>query len=266
VIYGCHHEQDIFKMGGLAKRMKFTFVTFTIGVAAIIGFPFLAGFFSKDAILALAFANNRAVFGILALTAILTAFYMVRLWKIVFFGTARSHEAEHSHEGGIVLTLPLLVLAICAVFAGYRRLYPAGFDGILGAIPEAEGRAHAVVFGVSLAVLLIGALASWAFYAAADTDELERRFPGLFSGLNALQESFDRLYAWYVAKIQERLAMALNFIDVIAIAGLLVRGVAGLTGLAGLGVRALHVGRINAYVYWFLAGVVVLWLFAAGVL
>jgi NADH-quinone oxidoreductase subunit L len=191
---------------------------------------------------------------------------MVRLWKIVFFGATRSHAAGEAHEGGIVLTLPLLVLALCAVLAGYRRLYPAGFAGILGAIPEAEGRAHGVVFGVSLAVLLIGALAAWAFYPAADTDALERRFPGLFSGLNALQESFDRLYSWYVAKVQERLAMALNFIDVIAIAGLLVRGAAGLAGLAGLGARALQVGRINAYVYWFLAGVVVLWLFAAGVL
>jgi NADH-quinone oxidoreductase subunit L len=87
VIHGCHHEQDIFKMGGLAKKMPLTFVTFTIGVLAIIGMPGLAGFFSKDAILFLAFKNNTPVFVILAFTAVLTAFYMVRMWKIVFLRT-----------------------------------------------------------------------------------------------------------------------------------------------------------------------------------
>jgi len=266
VIYGCHHEQDIFRMGGLAGRMKLTFATFTIGVAAIIGFPFLAGFFSKDAILALAFASNRAVFAVLALTAILTAFYMVRLWKIVFFGATRSEAAARAHEGGGVLTGPLVVLAALSLVAGWRRLYPAAFAGILANVPEAEGRAHGIVLGVSLAVLLIGAGASWAFYAASGTDELERRAPGLFRGLAALQQCFDRFYAWYVAKVQQRAAMALNFLDVIGLSGLVVRGTAGLAGLAGLGLRALHVGRINAYVYWFLAGVAVLWLFAAGIL
>jgi NADH-quinone oxidoreductase subunit L len=253
-------------MGGLAGKMKLTFVTFTIGVAAIIGFPFLAGFFSKDAILALAFSTNRAVFVILAVTAILTAFYMVRLWKIVFFGGTRSDAAAHAHEGGGVLTGPLVVLGALSVVAGWRRFYPAAFAGILANVPEAEGRAHALVFGVSLAVLLIGAGAAWAFYGAAGTDELERRAPGLFRGLNALQQSFDSFYAWYVAKVQQRVAMALNFLDVIGLAGLVVRGTAGLAGLAGLGLRALHVGRINSYVYWFLGGVALLWLFAAGIL
>ncbi len=90
VIVGCHHEQDIFRMGGLRARMPVTFWTFTVAVAAIAGLPGLAGFFSKDAILVLAFGSNKAVFAVLALTAVLTAFYMLRLWKIVFLGSARS--------------------------------------------------------------------------------------------------------------------------------------------------------------------------------
>ncbi len=104
VIYGCHHEQDIFKMGGLKSKMPLTFVTFTIGVLAIIGMPYVAaGFFSKDAILHLAMEKNTAVFGILAFTAVLTSFYMVRLWILVFLGNRRAaRSALHAHEGGFV--------------------------------------------------------------------------------------------------------------------------------------------------------------------
>jgi NADH-quinone oxidoreductase subunit L len=82
----------------------------------------------------------------------------------------------------------------------------------------------------------------------------------------AIKEFFDRAYGYTIAKIQQRLAMLLNFIEVIGLAGFLIRGGAGLVGMLGLGVRALHVGRLSAYVYWFLAGVVILWLFATGVL
>ncbi len=266
VIHACHHEQDIFKLGGLARRMKLTFATFTVGVAAIIGFPFLAGFFSKDAILALAFANNRAVFLLLSFTAILTAFYMVRLWKITFFGDARGEGAGHARENGIPITLPLVVLALCSVAGGWRALYPAAYAGVLRHVFEADGPAHAVVFGVSLTVLVLGAGAAWWYYPAAGTDALEARAPGLFGALLGLQQAFDRAYGYYVEKVQQRLAMVLNFIDVIGLSGLIVRGVAGIAGIAGLGARASHVGRINAYVLWFLGGVVLLWLYATGVL
>ncbi len=266
VIHGCHHEQDIFRMGGLSKRMRLTFAAFTIGVAAIAGFPFLAGFYSKDAILALAFANNRLVFLVLAATAVLTAFYMVRLWKIVFLGESRSEGASHAHEGGAALTAPLVVLAALSIVAGWPSVRPAAFGGILANVPEAAGRAHWLVLGVSLAVLAAGAGAAWCFYGAEGSDRLQERAPGLFGALVSLQGIFDRFYSWYVGKVQKRLAMMLNFIDVIGIAGLVVRGSAGLTGLAGLGVRSLHVGRISAYVYWFLGGLALLWLFAAGIL
>ena len=77
------------------------------------------------------------------------------------------------------------------------------------------------------------------------------------------EESFDRVYDYYVAKVQQRLALVLNFFDVIVLAGVLVRGAAGVAGLVGLGVRALSVGRVNAYVAWMLAGLAVLWFFAS---
>ena len=266
VIHGCHHEQDIFKMGGLAKRMPLTFVTFTIGVAAIIGLPFLAGFFSKDAILFLAFANNKAVFAVLAFTAVLTALYMIRLWKLTFLGTARSDHAAHAHEGGLTLTSPLVVLAAFSILAGYTGIYPKVFSGVFELIPEAHGSAHTIIFATSLAVLVIGVATGYLLYASGPADSLAQKSPGLFGGLVALKNSFDVAYNYYVAKIQQRFAMLLNFLEQIFLAGLIIRGLAGVVGLFGLGARALHTGNLNAYVYWFLFGVVVLWGFATGAL
>ena len=262
VIHGCHHEQNIFRMGGLAKKMPFTFVTFTLGVAAIIGFPFLAGFFSKDAILYLAFANNKAVFAVLALTAVLTSLYMVRLWKITFLGAPRSDAASHAHEGGLTLTAPLLVLAILTVIGGYTGIYPDVFTGVFDLIPEAHGSDHTVILLTSLAVMVLGAGASLALYGSTATDSLQQKSPGLFGALTGLQLSFDRGYEYYVAKVQQRFALFLNFLEQIFLAGLIVRGLAGIVGLVGLGARALHVGRLNVYVYWFLLGIVILWIYA----
>ena len=84
--------------------------------------------------------------------------------------------------------------------------------------------------------------------------------------LAPLKESFDAAYSYYVAKIQQRFAMLLNFLEQIFLAGLIIRGLAGFVGLFGLGARALHVGNLNAYVYWFLFGVVLLWAYATGAL
>jgi NADH-quinone oxidoreductase subunit L len=270
VIHACHHEQDIFKMGGLNTKLPLTFITFTIGVLAIIGTPGLAGFFSKDAILYLAFAKHKAVFVILAFTAVLTAFYMVRMWRIVFFGPARSENADHAHEGGISLTAPLVVLAFLAAFGGwpwfYSKVFGGAFSGVIDLVPVAHGSDHTVILAVSLAVLVVGALAAFVIYQPAATDGLAQKSPGLFATIAALKASFDRMYDYYVAKVQQRFAMLINFLEQILLAGVIIRGLAGIVGLFGLGARTLHVGNVNAYAYWFLFGAAVLWAFAAGVL
>ncbi|HMD60560.1 MAG TPA: proton-conducting transporter membrane subunit, partial [Opitutaceae bacterium] len=266
VILGCHHEQDIFRMGGLRTRMPVTFWTFTVAVGAIAGMPGLAGFFSKDAILVLAFENNGAVFAVLAFTAILTAFYMLRLWKIVFLGSPLSESAERAHEGGIALTAPLVLLAALSVVGGYWRAYPRAFEGVFSRIPEAAGATHTIVLAASIAVLVVGAGTSLAFYANDGSDSLERRSRAVFGLLCALRSSFDAAYDYYVAKVQQRAAIMLNFIDVVGLAGVVVRGLAGAAEIVGFGIRALHTGRISNYVYWFLGGVVVFWAYAAGIL
>lgn len=264
VIHGCHHEQDIFKMGGLMRKMPVTFLTFSLGVLAIIGFPGLAGFFSKDAILYLAFANNKAVFAILAFTAVLTAFYMIRMWRIVFLGAPRTEHAAHAHEGGFTLTIPLVILAVLAVVGGYTKIYGHAFQDVFALIPHAEGAAEHTILITSLIVLVVGVGAAWALYKPAAEDALAKKAPGLFA-LLASKLWIDELYDYYVAKIQQRFAELLNFLEQIFLAGLIIRGLAGVVGLFGLGARALHVGNLHAYVYWFLLGAVLLWAYAAGV-
>jgi NADH-quinone oxidoreductase subunit L len=265
VIAGCHHEQDIFRLGGLRKRMPLTFLTFTIGVLAIIGLPGLAGFFSKDAILYLALENNPAVFVILAGTAVLTSFYMIRMWKITFFGEARSERAAHAHESGLAMTLPLIVLAALSVVGGYAGVFGKLAGTVAEFVPAAHGSAHTTILLVSLAVMLLGSGAAWFFYPAATEDALESRSRVIFSGLTWLRDSFDRAYDYYVAKVQQRFAMLLNFLEQIFLAGLLIRGFAGVVGLVGYGARALYTGSLHTYVYWFLLGAALLWAFAAGV-
>jgi len=268
VIHGCHHEQDILKMGGLAKRMPVTFATFTIGVLAIAGLPFLSGFYSKDAILHLAQEKNTLVFVILVFTAVLTAFYMVRMWRYTFLGDARTEAASHAHEGGFLsMQLPLIVLAILSVIGGYTTaagtglLYGDAFTGVWSKIPHAHGVG---VIVMSLAILLVGGGAAWLLYKPAAQDAIAAKSPAVFGGLTAFKEMFDRAYGYYVAKVQQRFAMLLNFIEQIFLAGLIIRGLAGVVGLVGLGARALHVGSLHAYVYWILIGSVLLWGIAAG--
>ncbi|MBI2815012.1 MAG: NADH-quinone oxidoreductase subunit L [Opitutae bacterium] len=265
VIIGCHHEQDIFKMGGLRSKMPVTFFTFTIGVLAIIGLPFFAGFFSKDAILYLAMEKNTAVFAILAFTAVLTSFYMVRLWKITFLGETRSDAAKHAHESGFSMTLPLVVLALLSVAGGYSGVFDRLAGSVAGLVPEPDASGHTIILLVSLAVMTVGASAALLFYQSAATDTLEEKFRFGFSWLTWLKESFDRAYNYYVAKVQQRVAMLLNFLEQIFLAGLIIRGLAGFVGLIGYGARAVYTGSLHTYVFWFLLGAALLWAFAAGI-
>jgi NADH-quinone oxidoreductase subunit L len=266
VIIGCHHEQDIFRLGGLRTRMPVTFWTFTVAVAAITGVPFLAGFYSKDAILALAYDTNPAIFALLAFTAVLTAFYMLRLWKIVFLGEPRSESAGHAHESGLSVTAPLALLAVLSAIGGQRGAYARAFGGVFSGIGEAGGATHGIVLATSLCVLAVGAAAALAFYSTDGTDSLQVRFPGVFGFLGALRASFDTAYDYYVARIQQRGALILNFVDVVGLAGVVVRGLGGAAEFVGFGLRALHTGRLSNYVYWFLFGLAVMWAYAAGVL
>jgi NADH-quinone oxidoreductase subunit L len=125
VIHALGGEQDIRKMGGLARKIPITFVTFAIATAAIAGIPPLAGFFSKDEILWFAFASSRGgatwLWAVASLTALLTSFYMFRLLWLTFFGASRmSKEVEHHvHESPLSMTGVLVVLALLSAVGGF---------------------------------------------------------------------------------------------------------------------------------------------------
>lgn len=124
VIYGCHHEQEMTKMGGLLKKMPITAITMLMGVLAIAGTPLFSGWYSKDAILAHALGfvaapgngGHLLLFLLPLVTAGITTFYMFRMWFMTFTGTPRDHHVyEHARESPWLMTLPLVLLAICSV-------------------------------------------------------------------------------------------------------------------------------------------------------
>ncbi len=147
VILGMHHEQDITKMGGLRRRMPITWFTFLVGVIAIAGVPPLSGFFSKDEILlaanqAHAIPGHHALWLIGLATAFLTAFYMFRLYFLVFTGQSRAshHTQEHIQESGGWVVTPLIVLALLSVIGGFFGL-PDAYGELVG-VQESNSLHH----------------------------------------------------------------------------------------------------------------------------
>ena len=129
VILALHHEQDIWKMGGLWKKTPITFWTFLIGTLALAGVWPLAGFYSKDEILLMAMHKSTPLFIIGVVTAFLTAYYMGRECFVVFFGKPRDHHAyDHAHESPWVMTVPLILLAVFSIIAGWKGEVPHFLD------------------------------------------------------------------------------------------------------------------------------------------
>lgn len=120
VIHAMHHEQDIRKMGGLKNKLPITHITFLLGCIAIAGIPPFSGFFSKDEILAAAYEHNKVLWVIGVIGAMMTAFYMFRLYATTFLGKFRGTDDQehHLHESPVAMTIPLIVLAILSVVGG----------------------------------------------------------------------------------------------------------------------------------------------------
>jgi NADH-quinone oxidoreductase subunit L len=198
VIHGCHHEQDIRRMGGLRGMMPLTFFTYAVGMLALAGVPIFAGFWSKDEILhaTMAWEPSKIPFALGIIGAGLTAFYMTRQMAYVFFGKYRGHHA--AHESPPIMTMPLVILAACAVLIGLlgTPFWP-WFQTFL------TGKRHAAVhwgpfFALAIgstAVVALGVFLGWRVYGKSDAaaDPLQKRAPGVFSVLQN-KFYFDEVY------------------------------------------------------------------------
>ncbi|MBC8244599.1 MAG: NADH-quinone oxidoreductase subunit L [Verrucomicrobia bacterium] len=244
VIVALHHEQDIWKMGGLRERMPKTYWTFLIGTMALCGVPLFSGFFSKEAILDVALENNLLLFLVAVFVALLTTFYMTRLFIVAFMGKPRSSHAEQAKESPAVMTVPLLVLAVPSVIAGYFNAHAP----------------NPLVLAASLGVLVFGMLLANSAYSGAKADPLPARFGRLAKALRD-RFWFDEIYQWLIDHVQENLAKLADAFDRWVIAGLLVRGAHGTTELAGRVLRLAQTGNLQTYAFWFAAGMAVLLVF-----
>ena len=249
VIVMLHHEQNIWKMGGLSRRLPITFFTFFVGALALIGCPPFSGFFSKDAILALAYERNMPIFAVGLFTAFLTAFYVVRLLVIVFFGKPRSDSARESTESPPVMTGPLIVLALLATLGGF-----AFFARNFLVLPV-EKEAAVVVPVLAIVALIVGSGLAIAVYRNRMSEPLD---------VEVLRHKFyfDEFYSWLINWTQELLARISAFFDRWIIDAGAVDGISGGTWGIGALLRLVQVGNLQAYLFLFGLGIVALIYFA----
>jgi len=243
VLVALHHEQNIWKMGGQGRNLFLTFVTFGIGMLALIGCPPFAGFFSKDAILSLAYTRNPAIFGLALFAAILTAFYMMRLFVVVFFGKPRSPAAKTSRESPTSMLVPLAVLALLSLIGGFNF-----FASRFLTLPHEHGAA-AFIRWVALVAMLLGAASAIILYRSRVEDPVT---------INLLRHKFyfDELYRALINATQGFLARVSGFIDRWIIDATIVRGSSGATWSFGALLRLMQVGNLQAYAFIFGLGII----------
>ena len=250
VIHACHHEQDIWKMGGLLKKMPITGFTFLIGFLALIAVPGTAGFFSKEQILEAAHHHERlsGLFWVAAFVAVLTPFYMTRLYVVAFLGKNRTEESSHAHEVGPLMFGPLAILAVLGLIAGYP-FFAEKFA------PAYEKPAHLFHFAgivpmTSIVAVLIGLITGFLLYKGKDKDPVS--IP-LFRDRFKIDEFYDNVLVRY---FQNAFAAFVHFLDEFVINGLIVGGSSRVAeGFGGL-FRRVQSGNLQGYAFAFGIGVI----------
>jgi NADH-quinone oxidoreductase subunit L len=241
-------SQDIRNMGGLRRWMPITWLTYMAGYLALAGVPPLAGFWSKDEILADAWNHGHwVVWIVLALASLLTAFYMTRQVLLVFFGEFRGYqprEAQHlpAHphdppESPWSMTTPLVVLAVLAVLVGLINL--PGLHWFADYLQAPAGQFNPVVMLIAIVIAGLGIFGGWSLYrnafaTADELDPLERMMPAVFTALNQ-RLYIDQMYAKTIGVLTEELALAWEWIDEQIIN----------RALTGLSAFTLFLGRFN---------------------
>ncbi len=262
VIHAMHHEQDIRQMGGLKKHLPITHITFLLGCIAIAGIPPFSGFFSKDEILAGAFSKNIVYWIIGVIGAMMTAFYMFRLYATTFLGKFRgTHEQEHHlHESPISMTLPLIVLAILSVVAGFVGI-PEVFapnahalehflepifapSNKLAAAHHIDHSTEYMLMGASVALALIAAVYAWIKFSKHP--EIEEP-TGLGKTL-ANKWYVDEIYDTIIVKPVNAFGKVLNIQVEKNLIDWMVNGVGKAVNYGGRQLRWLQSGQVGSYV------------------
>jgi NADH-quinone oxidoreductase subunit L len=252
VIHGLHGEQDLRQMGGLFKHMKITAITLLCASVAIAGFPFTSGFFSKDAILVATYAHSPLMYWVGVLTAGMTAFYVFRAWIMAFLGDYRGHA--HPHESPLVMTGPLMILAVLSIFGGFINvphiLEPMFAEGV-----ENEGLAL-----LSAGVGILGILLAILFYVLKPglADSFTKGFGGLYTLV------FNKYFVdeAYDAAVVEPLIEGSRTVLWRGIDAGLIDGTVNGAGRRSRGIgsilRLLQSGNIRSYAAWVVLGSIVL--------
>ena len=268
VIYSCHHEQDIWKLGGLRKKLPITFRAFVIGALALTGFPLMSGFWSKDAILAQAYATNQPLFYLGVAVALLTAFYMMRCVLVAFDGDSRSDAANDAKESPAEMTLPLILLSTLSIGLGWSYFGLSKFlfnpaiwsnTKLTGAVPvnQFTDSVHLIAMISGTVASLAGLALGWVIYKGAKEDPLPSKLGALARGMRD-KFYFDEIYAWLNKWTQERLSHYADWFDRWIIAGLGVRGTSGAVDLTGCLLRLVQSGNLQTYALLLALGLLVM--------
>ncbi|MDN3654557.1 NADH-quinone oxidoreductase subunit L [Ferruginibacter paludis] len=279
VIHAMGGEQDMRNMGGLKKYMSITHITFLLGCLAIAGMPPFSGFFSKDEILAEAFAKNPVYWGIGVLTAFMTAFYMFRLYAMTFLGKFRgTHDQEHHlHESPSAITIPLIVLSILAVVGGWigipKVFMPNGHrleaflepifaksNEHVAALGTAHELSHATEYAL-MAVSVVGALMAllyaWNKFSKYEkTSEEETGLAKAISNKWYVDEFYDAII---VKPVQSIAGFFSNVVEKRGIDGF-VNGVGKAVNYGSRQIRLLQTGQVSAYMLMMVIAILVLFI------
>ena len=282
VIIAMHHEQDIRKMGGLRKYMPITYLSMLIGSLALIGFPGFSGFFSKDAIIEAVrhseVAGSTFAYVFVLSGVFVTALYSFRMFFLVFHGKERMdhHTKEHLHESPAVVTIPLILLAIPSVIAGWLFVGPVLFEGyfresiiviaphdVLAEMGEHfTGAAGFVMHGLMApAVWVALAGVALAYYLYMVKPELPERIKRQFSGVYRLLDrkyGFDEFNEVVFANGGRATGRALWKVgDVALIDGVMVNGTANSVGWLASVIRTAQTGFLYHYAFAMIIGLLI---------
>ncbi|WP_286775037.1 MULTISPECIES: NADH-quinone oxidoreductase subunit L [Sphingobacterium] len=280
VIHGMSEEQDMRKMGGLKKAMPITYLTMLMGTIAIAGIPPFSGFFSKDEILAGAFAASPVLWGLGFIGALMTAFYMFRMLFMTFFGTFRGTEEQkhHLHESPKSMTMPLIVLAILSVVGGVINL-PAVLGGnhwledfltpvfsegkaIMPATHHLEHSTEYLLMGISVVgVLIMVALAFNKYIKRQQLPEAAEGTRSFLANLSYNKFYVDELYDSIIVRpINWLSAFFGNVVDQRGIDGV-VNGAGKATFDTGKVLRLLQNGNVGFYLLMMVIGVIAIFIY-----